>query len=254
MDTTTLIVLMGAVAWVGIIGWAVHTYRRKQEERAHERSMRYEQLIGSALAGGALAGNAETAGAPTGAGAAAAIGPAPTAAADPALLAAAFIAARDAAGGRSQPAAGRLSASTSAALMPEAAILPTPGYRLRERVLDKPSTLALYAIRAAMPDHEVFVGLSLADLLDVPDSVRGYDRELRLKKLAPLTVDFAITNKAMQLVAVIDLEDATVTPEQRETRRAKAEYLKAFPVRHLTFARAGLPRYQDIRQLLQSAN
>jgi hypothetical protein len=95
--------------------------------------------------------------------------------------------------------------------------------------------------------------VSLAELVDVPETVHGYDRAQRLKKLAPLTVDYAVANKAMQLVAVIDLEDAHPTAEQREQQRMKIEYLRALPVRHLTFSRARLPKYQDIRQLLQSA-
>jgi hypothetical protein len=137
--------------------------------------------------------------------------------------------------------------------MPDAAILRTPPLRVRDRLLDKPATLALYAIRAAMPDHEVFVRVSLSELVDVPETVHGFDRAQRLKKLAPLTVDFAVASKAMQLVAVIDLEDSHPTAEQRELQRMKAEHLRMLPVRHLTFSRARLPKYQDIRQLLQSA-
>lgn len=136
--------------------------------------------------------------------------------------------------------------------MPEAAILRAPPFRIRDRLLDKPATLALYAIRAAVPDHEVFARVSLAELLDVPEAVQGYDRAQRLKKLAPLTVDFAVANKSMQLVAVIDLEDAHATVEQRAMLRTKAECLREFPIRHLTFSRARLPKYQDIRQLLQA--
>jgi hypothetical protein len=136
--------------------------------------------------------------------------------------------------------------------MPEAAILRAPPFRIRDRLLDKPATLALYAIRAAVPDHEVFARVSLAELLDVPEAVQGYDRAQRLKKLAPLTVDFAVANKSMQLVAVIDLEDAHATVEQHAMLRTKAECLREFPIRYLTFSRARLPKYQDIRQLLQA--
>jgi hypothetical protein len=33
----------------------------------------------------------------------------------------------------------------------------------------------------------------------------------------------------------------------------KAEYLRALPLRHLTFSRARLPKYPEIRRLLQPA-
>lgn len=141
---------------------------------------------------------------------------------------------------------------TAGSPMPEASTLRVPPFRIRDRLLDKPATLALYAIRAAMPDHEVFVRVSLSELLDVPQAVQGYDRAQRLKKLAPLTVDFAVANKAMQLVAVIDLEDTYATVEQRALLRTKTECLRELPIRHLTFSRARLPKYQDIRQLLQA--
>jgi hypothetical protein len=233
--------LGGAIFWVGILGWAVYSYRQKTEARERERSMRYEQFIGATLAGGGPASGTG----PAGSGIA---GLAANTGIDPARLAAAFMASQDAASGRTA-ASGRAAAAPVAAQAP---VLPAPAYRLRERVLEKPQALAFYAIKAAVPDHEVFIGLSLADLLDVPDTLRGYDRDLRLKKLMPLVVDFAIVNKAMQLVAVIDLEDVKSTPEQREAQRAKAECLRPFPVRQLTFPRERLPRYQDIRQLLQS--
>jgi len=251
MDITTLIMLGGAIFWIGVIGWAVYSFRQKTEARERDRSMRYQQLIGATLASTQAVGQA---GARTGSATAVASGAAPgvTAAAngiDPVRLAAAFMASQDAAAGRAVP-----SVASIAAPVAEAALLRAPPYQLRERVLDKPSALAYYAIKAAVPEHEVFVGLSLAGLLDVADTVRGYERDLRLKKLAPLVVDFAIVNKAMQLVAVIDLEDVTISAEQREAQRVKAEYLRALPVRQLTFSRARMPKYQDIRQLLQSAN
>ncbi len=223
--------------------------------------MRYEQLIGPALIGGVpgLSGPgvppastpasvAASTGARDG-------GAAATAPLDPARLAEVLMSAQRASLMRPEAPASGLSspARTSSALMPDAAILRAPPFRLRDRLLDKPATLALYAIRAAVPDHEVFVRVSLSELVDVPDTVHGYDRAQRLKRLAPLTVDYAVANKAMQLVAVIDLEDAHVTAEQRELQRTKAEYLRALPVRYLTFSRARLPKYQDIRQLLQPA-
>ena len=272
METTTLVFVAGAAVWVGVIAWAVARWKRNQEARERERSMRYQQLIGPALVGAGVPGGrapgtvpersvAPALAAPqtaTGAGATAAVGTSSAASGaaapiDPVRLAEAMMAAQGAAMARTAAGTGRSSpARTSAGLMPDAAILRAPPFRMRDRLLDKAATLALYAIRAAVPDHEVFVRVSLADLLDVPESVHGYDRAQRLKKLAPLTVDFAVANKAMQLVAVIDLEDAHATAEQRELQKAKAEYLRAFPVRHLTFSRARLPKYQDIRQLLQS--
>ncbi|MFN7424905.1 MAG: DUF2726 domain-containing protein [bacterium] len=149
---------------------------------------------------------------------------------------------------------GRLAPHSGSAGLPisQASTLQAPPFRIRDRLLDKPATLALYAIRAAVPDHEVFVRVSLTELLDVPGAVQGYDRAQRLKKLAPLTVDFAVANKKMQLVAVIDLEDMHATVEERALLRTKAECLRELPIRHLTFSRARLPKYQDIRQLLQA--
>ena len=247
MDAATLVMIAGGATWLCVLAWAIARWRRTQEERELERSMRLEELIGPALAGGSLpASSGATGGLPAPGGVAAAVAP------DPVRLAEAMMAAQSVAMERSASRVGLpSSARSSSALMPEAAILRAPPFLMRDRLLDKPATLAFYAIRTALPDHEVFARVSLADLLDVPESVQGYDRAQRLKKLAPLTVDFAVTNKVMQLVAVIDLEDAHATAEQRELQRTKAECLRGFPVRHLTFSRTRLPKYQDIRQLLQ---
>ncbi len=231
MDVSALIMLGGAGAWAAAIGWALHRYRKKTAENERERALRFEQILGTTADGRAVDG-AASGGAPT-------VVPG----IDPARLAAAMLASGQAAAGR-----GAAAARVAAAEPP---IIPAPAYQLRERVLDRPGTLVYYAIRTAVPDHEVFIGLSLAALLDVPETVRGYDRELRLRRLAPLAVDFAIVDKSMQLVAVIDLEPVAPGPEQHDAQRAKAEYLRALSVRHLTFPRTRLPKYQDIRQLLQ---
>lgn len=258
MDATNLMFLAGSAIWIGVLVWAIARWKRTRDDRERDRSMRFQQLIGPTLTGGAPP--AAPGGLPTQVAAGAGLMSAAPAAApagaasqvDPVRLAEALMAAQGAALGRTASPAGSSPARTSAQLMPEAAILRAPPFRMRDRLLDKAATLALYAIRAAVPDHEVFARVSLAELLDVSESVPGYDRAQRLKKLAPLTVDFAVANKAMQLVAVIDLEDAHATAEQRELQRLKAEYLRGFPVRHLTFSRAQLPRYQAIRQLLQA--
>jgi hypothetical protein len=253
MDTT-LVLLAGAAVWTGFIAWVAHRWKTGLEARERERSMRYEQLIGPALVGGAtgLSGSgtsASAAGTREGAAATALAGDA--SATDPARLAEAL---RSAARGAAPPSGLHSFARTSAALMPDAAILRAPPLQLRDRLLDKPATLALYAIRAAMPDHEVFVRVSLADLVDLPDNVHGYDRAQRLKRLASVTFDYVLASKAMQVVALIDLEHSHPTAEQRELQRMKAEYLRALPVRHLTFSRACLPKYPEIRARLQGAH
>jgi len=253
MDTT-LVLLAGAALWSGVIAWAAYRWKAGQAARERERSMRYEHLIVPALVGDA-AGLASGSDMPAGAtGAAGGTLPDGASAADPARLAEALSSAGRGAAPGTAPRPGLPSlARTSSALMPEAAILRAPPLRLRDRLLDKPAALALFAIRTAMPDHEVFVRVSLSELVDVPDTVHDYDRAQRLKKLAPLTVDFVLTSKSMQVLAVIDLEDDQPTAEQRELQRMKAQYLRALPLRHLTFSRARLPKYPEIRRLLQPA-
>lgn len=54
MDAATLVMIAGGATWLCVLAWAIARWRRTQDERELERSMRLEELMGRALAGGSL--------------------------------------------------------------------------------------------------------------------------------------------------------------------------------------------------------
>jgi hypothetical protein len=217
---TSLIVTIGAIAWVALIGFVLWTYRRKSAERDAARAQRYQEFVGATVgAGDGLK-------------------------MDAVKVANAMLASAATGSGR------RLAsdAVTAPPLVP--ASVDVSAYRRRERVLDPAGGILYYTLRAALPDHAVLTRTSLADLIEVADAYKGYERDTRVRRLQPMTVDFVICNKSLQPIAVVDLEDPAAAPAAAQAERTKADYLRAFGIRRLVYRKDALPKYPQVREQL----
>jgi hypothetical protein len=141
------------------------------------------------------------------------------------------------------------SAATAPAASPTshaAGIPPTRAPALKkEKLLDAQHALLFRTLASCLPEHAIFVHVSLAAVIELPPTLQGREREQRLRVLAQHAVDCLVCNQEMQVIAAVDIEDGV-----HAESRIKSEYLKAAQVRYLRVSPAALPGPGEIQTLL----
>jgi hypothetical protein len=138
----------------------------------------------------------------------------------------------------------------SAAVSPPVSAAPgarySPASWVKKETLLKPQHASLFrALGSSLPEYEMFVHVSLAAVIEPPPAVHGREREQRLRVLAQNTVDCLVCDKAMTVIAAIDVEDG----DSAESR-IKSEYLKAAQVCYLRINPSAFPGRDEIRARL----
>jgi len=153
--------------------------------------------------------------------------------------------------------AGDLQTSTAVAVTPlsgktEAAVssLPLPPqnaamYSKKARLLSPPETLLYYVMKAGLPDHEIFAHVDLSAVVEVPQTVRGYEREQYQRRLARCRVDFVVCDKNTNVVAVAEFEAKT------EDAAFKIACLEKAGIRYVPIDPAAIPKREAIRRLIR---
>jgi hypothetical protein len=111
----------------------------------------------------------------------------------------------------------------------------------RARFLGQPETLVYRLLRAGLPDHEVFANVAFV-------SVVGGRNEQEARRLSQYRLGFVICDKAMHVVAVVELEGAGRL--RAAEQQFKMESLKAAGIRLVSMDAAALPRREEIRGLV----
>jgi hypothetical protein len=114
--------------------------------------------------------------------------------------------------------------------------------REKGRFLGQTETLVYRLLKAGIPDHEVFANVSLA-------AVIGAKSDQEARRLAQYHLDFVVCDKAMHVIAVVEMESAgglQATGEQR----FKADTLKAAGIHLVQLSRSALPRREEVRALV----
>jgi hypothetical protein len=93
-------------------------------------------------------------------------------------------------------------------------------------------------LKAGLPDHHVFANTRLSDLLD----------GLSVPALANLRVDLVVCDKALAVVAAVDLPDGVQTDAPLE--REKEQRLRATGIRYLRFVPGAFPKPAEVRGLI----
>jgi hypothetical protein len=117
----------------------------------------------------------------------------------------------------------------------------------RERLLTDPETLLFYVLKTGLPDHETFVHVSLAAVIDVAGTLRGNERERQLRRLSQFYLDFVVCDKNLQPVAVLEVEQGGA---MGAVGQFKADSVKASGIRYLRISPAAIPQRQDLRTLI----
>jgi len=156
-------------------------------------------------------------------------------------------------GGAAEP-----SAVAPVAIAPPAAVpvIPAPAARAPEysrkpRLLGQPDAMLYLVFRTGLPDHEIFAHVPLEDAIEIADSLHGYERDQRARRLARLRVDLIVCNKQFEVVAAVTLSrDGEQDPEQVENARFIEQCLRAARIRVIRIGRAALPRHHQVRELV----
>ena len=105
-----------------------------------------------------------------------------------------------------------------------------------------PHTKVCYMVlKTGLPDHHVFCNARLVDALEMHPA----------HPLAQARIDLVLCNNAFVPVAAIDVcdgDESSTAPE-----REKAECLRNAGIRHLRFTANGIPKPDEIRNLIYSA-
>lgn len=115
-------------------------------------------------------------------------------------------------------------------------------YARRDRVLDPSRTLLYYLLRTALPDYVIFAQVPLASVVEPSSRLSTQERDECAKRLAALTLDFLVSDRSMQPIAVIQLLPATLA-----TAALLDSSLEAAGVRYITLDAAALPRKDAMR-------
>lgn len=120
-----------------------------------------------------------------------------------------------------------------------------------ERFLGKAESLLYYLLKSGLPDAEVFAGVSLARVLGVAGNSR--DREQQLRRLSQYQLDFVVCDKAMRVVAVVEVETAAGAGAAGD-QRFKSDMLKQAGIRVVRINPAELPRREQIGAIVNGGS
>jgi hypothetical protein len=121
-------------------------------------------------------------------------------------------------------------------------------YARRSRVLDPAHTLVYYLLRTALPDYVVLVQVPLTSILEPAPGLSTHAREESLSALGARTIDFLVSDRNMQPVAVVQLAAAShATAAEAATPET---WFSATGIRHITLDVSALPRKDDVRSVV----
>jgi len=126
----------------------------------------------------------------------------------------------------------------------------TSRYERRGRVLDPAQTVLFLLLRQCLADHEILTRVTLGCLITVPAGIANQEREQRQRGLDKETVDFAVCDKSMKPLVVIDLlEQAppTAAPDFR------GQCLSQAGIRYLRLVRTSMPKRDELRAVVLGA-
>ncbi len=133
-------------------------------------------------------------------------------------------------------------------VVPPAAAAPVPEFSRKPKLLPQPAALLYYVFRTGLPDHEIFAGVVLADVLDVAADAPAAQRTTLQRKLEQQRLDLVVCTKQLEVVAavLIDGDQAASSESGQFAQRC----LTAAGVRLVRVNPAAPPRHQQVHQLV----
>jgi hypothetical protein len=126
-----------------------------------------------------------------------------------------------------------------------------PEFRRKPRLLPQSTALLYYVFRTGLPDHEIFAGHTLADVLDIAPALAGALREEMRRKLAQQRLDLVVCTKQLEVVAVVVTGNAA-SDSHADDKSFIAQCLQAAGIRIVSVDPAAPPRHHEVRALVYS--
>ena len=142
-----------------------------------------------------------------------------------------------------------LKANPRAAVALEPGPVPAPGavvpqFSRKPRLLP-PATAALYYVfRTGLPDHEIFAGVALDDVLEVAAQTNAARREQLMHRLGQPRLDLVICTKQLEIVA------AVVVGTGDDRAKFASECLESAGIRVVRIDPAAPPRHHQVSALV----
>lgn len=121
-------------------------------------------------------------------------------------------------------------------------------FRKKQRLLPQSTALVYYIFRTGLPDHEIFTGLTLADVLEPAAAASATERG-RTSKLLTQRLDLVVCTKQLDVVAGVVIGAGS---DQARSGAADviAPCLQAAGIRLVRVDPAAAPRHHQVRGLV----
>ena len=121
----------------------------------------------------------------------------------------------------------------------------TPVVKLKAPFLNGPNKLLFLVLKAALPDHQIFVNVRLVDAVQIAGQPPTPQARAQL---AQARVDFVICNKQLAVVALLDITDGNRADDV--LKRQIEPQIAAAGGRYLRVAPTAIPRPGEARTLV----
>lgn len=134
-----------------------------------------------------------------------------------------------------------------AAAAPPAAA-PVPQFSRKPRLLPPPVALLYYVFRTGLPDHEIFAGVALDEVLDIVASAQPGPREQLLRKLSQQRrLDLVVCTKQLEVVAAVIVAAPVAASDSHQFT---SQCLQSAGVRLVRVDPAAPPRHHQVHALV----
>ncbi|MEO7728829.1 MAG: DUF2726 domain-containing protein [Burkholderiales bacterium] len=124
-----------------------------------------------------------------------------------------------------------------------------PAFNRKARLLPQPVALLYYVFRTGLPDHEIFAGMALSDVVDVASAPPGAQREQLMRRLAQQRVDLVVCNKQLEIVAAVIVNNSA-SAAAADGRQFATQCLQAAGIRAVSVDPAAPPRHHQVHALI----
>lgn len=124
-------------------------------------------------------------------------------------------------------------------------------YCRKPRLLGQPDALLYFLFRTGLPDHEILANVPLCDVVEVADSLRSFEREQKVRRLAQIRLDLVVCTRQLEVMAVVMISrDGLQDAAQAENTRFAGQCLRTAGIRLIRVDRTALPRHHQVRDMV----
>ena len=155
--------------------------------------------------------------------------------------------------GNRNPVTAPAGGAAAAAAVAPAVTASVPEFSRKERLLPQAEALLYYVFRTGLPDHEIFAGLTLADVIDAAPALRGHERESKMQQLGQQRLDLVVCTKQLEIIAAV-VVDKMPGAALAENVRFAEERLRGAGIRLVRIDPTAPLRHQQVRELIYGAD